>query len=251
MSGGALAGQRVVITRARQQAGELAAAFARAGAEVELLPLIEVAAPDDREALERAAREAGGYDWLAFTSANAVDAFLPRLDAPLGEGVKVAVVGPATARAAREHGVEPRLVASRSDAEGLAAEMAPRVADGERVLVPRADDARPALVEGLRALGVKVTAVTAYAKRLPPATAARARELFDDREIGWVTFTSPRIVRHFAELFGAVWQERRHEVRALSIGETTTLELRRRGVERVSEASRPTVEEMVAAALSP
>ncbi len=251
MSGGALAGRRVVITRARHQAGELASAFARAGAEVEFLPLIEVTAPDDPAALERTAREAGGYDWLVFTSANAVEAFLPRLREPLGEGVEVAAVGPATARAVRRHGAEPRLVASRSDAEGLAAEMAPLVSRGQRALVPRADDARPALVAGLRALGMEVTAVEAYAKRLPPGTEERAGELFDGREIGWVTFTSPRIVRHFAELFGARWDERRREVRALSIGPVTTRELRRRGVERVWEASRPSSEEMVAAAASP
>jgi uroporphyrinogen III methyltransferase/synthase len=243
-----LRGERVVVTRARHQSEELAAALAAAGAAVEFLPLLEVVAPDDPRPLARAAAEVGGYDWLVFTSANAVEAFLTRLPAGLPASVRVAVVGPATARSAVERGVEPWILASQSDAEGLAAELAPHLRGDDKVLVPQADDARPALVDALRSAGVRVDAVEAYAKRLPAGAGARARELFDGREIGWVTFTSPRIVRHFAELFGSAWDERRREVRALSIGRVTTRELRRLGVETVREASRPTPQDMVAAA---
>jgi uroporphyrinogen-III synthase len=235
---------RVVITRAEHQSAGLAAAFSRTGARVELLPLLAVVPPADPRPLREAAAEASSYDWIVFSSANAVEAFLPLLRGPLA--AVVAAVGPATAAAVRAAGIEPGLVAERSDAEGLAAELAPHMA-GRRVLLPQAADARPALLAGLRTAGGAVTAVVAYDKRLPAEAAARAAELFADQPLGWVTFTSPRIVRHFVELFGAEWEERRRELRAVSIGGVTSAELRRHGVEPAAEARRPGDEEMVAA----
>ncbi len=235
---------RVVVTRAEHQSESLTAAFSRAGARVELLPLLAVVSPTDPLPLQRAAAEASSYDWIVFSSANAVEAFLPLVRDPLA--AVVAAVGPATAAALRAAGIEPGLVAETSDAEGLAAELSPFVA-GRRVLLPQAADARPALLAGLTAAGGAVTAVVAYDKRLPAEAAARAAELFAAQPLGWVTFTSPRIVRHFAELFGADWEERRRELRAVSIGGVTSAELRRQGVEPAAEARRPGDEEMVAA----
>jgi uroporphyrinogen-III synthase len=86
-----------------------------------------------------------------------------------------------------------------------------------------------------------------YDKRLPEEAPARAAELFSAAPIGWVTFTSPRIVRHFTELFGDGWNLRRTELRAASIGPVTSAELRHWGVEPAAEARRPEDEEMVAA----
>jgi uroporphyrinogen-III synthase len=235
---------RVVVTRAEHQSEGLAAAFSRAGARVELLPLLAVVPPADPRPLRQAAAEASRYDWIVFSSANAVEGFLPWVSGPLA--ASVAAVGPVTAAALRAAGIEPRLIAEKSDAEGLAAELSPFVA-GRRVLLPQAADARPALLSGLTAAGGAVTAVVAYDKRLPAAAAARAAELFAEQPLGWVTFTSPRIVRHFRELFGAEWKRRRGELRALSIGPVTSAELRRHGVEPAAEARRPGDAEMVAA----
>lgn len=147
-------------------------------------------------------------------------------------------MGPATAAALRAWEVEPRLVAAKADAEGLLAELAPQVDRRRRVLLPQAADARPALQEGLLAAGAEPVAVVAYDKRLPADAPRRAAELFAE-EIGWVTFTSPRIVRCFAELFGADWERRRSGLRAASIGAVTTAELRRQGVEPAAEAATP------------
>jgi uroporphyrinogen-III synthase len=240
-----LANLRVVVTRAEHQSEGLAEAFRRAGAHVERLPLLEVVPPADPLPLARAAAEVSSYDWVVFTSANAVEAFLP-LAGPLLTDLKIAGVGPATAGALRAHGVEPHLTARKSEAEGLAADLAPRVA-GKRVLLPQAADARPALLEGLTAAGAEAAAVVAYDKRLPPEAFRQAAELFSTAPLSWVTFTSPRIARHFAELFGADWERRRGELRAASIGPVTTAELRRLGVEPAAEAERPGDEEMVEA----
>ncbi len=242
-----LANLRVVVTRAERQADGLVAALAQAGADVELLPLLEVVPPADPRPLERAASELALYDWIAFTSANAVEAFLPLTGGSLPHRLRVAAVGPATAEALRAWEIEPHLTAGRADAEGLAADLAPYVGRQRRVLLPQAADARPALLEGLAAAGAEAIAVVAYDKRLPADSPRRAAELFSSSPIGWVTFTSPRIVRHFADLFEADWERRRTELLAASIGPVTSAELRRRGVEPAAEAAGPGEEEMVAA----
>jgi uroporphyrinogen-III synthase len=230
---------RVVVTRAEHQAAGLAEAFAAAGATVERLPLLEVVPPADPRPLERAASELALYDWLVFTSANAVEAFLPLTGGGVPERLRIAVVGPATAAALRAWEIEPHLIAARAEAEGLLAELAPRVDRSRRVLLPQAADARPALAEGLARAGAEAVTVTAYDKALPADAPRRAAELFGTLPIGWVTFTSPRVVRHFSGLFGGDWERRRPELRAASIGPVTTAELRRQGVEPAAEAVQP------------
>lgn len=232
-----LAGLRVVVTRAEHQSEGLAAAFEQAGARVERLPLLEIVPPSDPRPLERAASELALYEWIVFTSANAVAAFLPAAGGALPSRLQVAVVGPATAEALRAYGIEPHLQAARSDAEGLLAELAPRVGRQLRVLLPQAADARRTLLEGLTRAGAEAVPVIAYDKRLPAEAPRRAEELFGQEPIGWVTFTSPRVVRHFVELFEGEWERRRPELLAASIGPVTTVELRRQGVEPAAEAS--------------
>jgi len=242
-----LAALRVVVTRAEHQAGGLAEAFAAAGATVELLPLLEVVPPADPRPVERAASELALYDWLVFTSANAVDAFLPLTAGGVPHRLRIAVVGPATAAALRAWEVEPHLIAVRADAEGLLDELGPHVGRSRRVLLPQAADARPTLADGLARAGAEPVVVVAYGKALPADAPSRAAELFAAAPIGWVTFTSPRVVRHFSELFGADWERRRPELRAASIGPVTTAALRRLGVEPAAEAAQPGDAGMVAA----
>jgi uroporphyrinogen-III synthase len=229
---------RVVITRAEHQSEDLAEAFQGAGFQVERLPLLEIVPPTDPRPLERAASELALYDWIVFTSSNAVEAFVPLAGGALPDRLQVAAVGPATAGALRCFGIEPHLL-GRSDAEGLAEELAPHVGRQRRVLLPQAADARPALFEGLARAGAEPVAVAAYDKRLPMEAEARALEIFGEGPLGWVTFTSPRIVRNFAGLFGADWERRREGLRAVSIGPVTSAELRLQGVEPAAEAERP------------
>lgn len=240
---------RVVVTRAGHQSEALAAAFESAGFHVELLPLLEIVPPLDPRPLERAASELALYEWIVFTSANAVEAFLPLAGGALPSRLHVAAVGPATAEALRGWEAEPHLIAAKSDAEGLLAELAPRVDRRRRVLLPQASDARPTLQEGLLKAGADPVAVVAYDKRMPEDAPRRAAELFAE-EIGWATFTSPRIARHFAELFGADWERRRSELRAASIGPVTSTELRRLGVGPAAEAAAPSDQALVDAVIA-
>ena len=239
-----LAGIRVVVTRAEHQTATLAEALATAGATVETLPLLAILPPPDPAALAAAAAAVPTYAWVVFTSANAVEALLPLLGDPWPESVQVAAIGPATARALGRHGVAPALVAARSQAEGVLAELVPRLPAGARVLLPQAADARPVLAAGLAAAGMAVDAVTAYAKGLPAEAPARAAALFGSGPLGWVTFTSPSVVRAFAGLLGgtspSTWPSRRASLQAASIGPVTTAALRACGVEPAAEAAQPT-----------
>ena len=237
MTGPPLRRLRVVITRATHQAGRLVEAFTVAGAEVLHLPLLEVV-PVKGPDLLRAAAQAGSHKAWVFTSSNAVEAFLPLLPDKVFPA-QIAAVGPATASALRRHGFAPHFVAQRSRAEGLLAELLPHLAPGDRVLLPQAEDARPDLAKGLQRAGVEVTTIVSYRKRLPKAAADQARSLFADHPLGWVTFTSPRIVRHFVDLLGNDWQDRRSELHAVSIGPVTSHELRKFNVEPRAEARRP------------
>lgn len=248
MTGAPLQGLRVVVTRAAHQADGLVEAFTAAGAQVLPLPLLEVT-PEEGAILHHAANQSMATEAWVFTSSNAVEAFLPHL--PAGVSVPfLAAVGPATAVALRRHGCEPHLVAQRSRAEGLLEELLPHLNPGDRVLLPQAEDARPELAEGLAGVGIEVIPVVAYRKRLPAAAAQQADQLFARHPLGWVTFTSPRIVRHFVKLLGESWPHRRGELRAISIGPITSRELRDVQVEPQAEAKTPEPEALVEAVIN-
>jgi uroporphyrinogen-III synthase len=150
-----LAGRRIVVTR--PEAKSLADELERLGAEVTIVPLIEIRPAEDRRALEDAIARFPGYDWIVLTSVNGVDAVKAGLAGLAGP--KVAAVGPVTADAIRSHGVEPTFVASRASddiASGLGE------LEGKRVAMPQADIAEPHLAAELRAQGAEVDVIVAY-----------------------------------------------------------------------------------------
>jgi uroporphyrinogen-III synthase len=150
-----LYGVRIVITR--PEAKPLADELERLGAEVTVVPLIEIR-PAEGRALEDAIDTMGTYDWVVLTSVNGVAAVAQGL-AGLGGDARVAAVGPVTADAIRDHGVEPAFVATRAS-DDIAAGLGE--IEGLRVLLPQADLAEPHLADELRGRGAHVEAVVAY-----------------------------------------------------------------------------------------
>jgi uroporphyrinogen-III synthase len=122
------------------------------------VPLIEIRPVEDPRALDAAVENLPGYDWVVFTSINGVAAVGERLSR-IGEGSRVAAVGPVTADSVRALGIEPSYVASRAS-EDIAAGLG--LLDGARVLLPQADIADPRLADELRGKGATVDAVVAY-----------------------------------------------------------------------------------------
>lgn len=267
-----LSGATVVVTRARHQAGPLAAALSGAGARVVELPVIDVTGPEDGGAgLRRSAAGVAGYRWVAFTSANAVRRFLPLLrDARSLAGVGVAVVGEATARALADHGLVPDLVAEPSTAEGLVSAFPdpPRwtgsavgargarpsgatgsppdpVEPGARVLFPRAAEGRETLPVGLRARGWEVDEVIAYRTVIvePPLDAVAD----DVARADAITFTSPSTVRSYLSLRTRGGRSLPVPPVVACIGPVTAAAARTAGLEVAVEAGTPSVEGLVGA----
>jgi uroporphyrinogen III methyltransferase / synthase len=164
----------VLVTRTLEQSAALAGPLEALGAEVIAMPVIEIADPIDGAPLEQALDDLETYDWLVLTSVNAVKRLFARLSArglvatDLLRGIKVAVVGSATASALHARGIEPDLVPTDFRAEGLIDEFREAgTGPGTRVLIPRAAEAREVLPEALVAMGAQVDAVDLY--RLVPA----------------------------------------------------------------------------------
>lgn len=207
---GALSGVSVVVTRAREQSQSLVSGLVAAGATVVVLPVIAVGDPaDGGRALADAAARARDYEWIVFTSANAVDRFVACLrdGRDLGQA-RLAAVGPATADALAAHHLMVDVQPPEATAEALVGSMAdcpvdagaPGASSG-RVLFPRAADARAVLAPGLRAKGWHVDEVEAYRTATAGADDGATADAVDAAsKADVVTFSSPSTVTRYVEL---------------------------------------------------
>jgi len=201
-----LAGRVVLVTRPRTQAGELVELLEEAGARVLAMPTIAIEEPDSWGPLDAALGRSSEYRWAIFTSVNGVEMVRRRLELTgrgsqaLG-GCRIAAIGPSTATALRRWGLAVEVVPEEYVAEGLVDRLRPLVAPGERVLLPRAAEARDVLVRELSAIGAVVDEVPAYRTRAATEEAANLRESLRHRRVDVVTFTSSSTVRSLADLF--------------------------------------------------
>lgn len=237
---------RIVVTRPGKRGEGLARKLANRGFHPILMPLLEVTAPEDPGPMRRAAREGSQYASWIFTSAPAVEAYFAHQPASPGGSMVVFAVGEATAAALASRG-HVAIVPDEQTAEGLVDVVATHLPSAARVLVPQAADARPALRDGLSQRGFRVDCVASHDKVLPAAAPGIFADLFDRQPYGWVTFTSPRIVKHFVELAGEPWSHRKGELEAASIGPVTSRALRNVGVEPTVEAGSPSDDQLVIA----
>lgn len=202
-----LDGRRVVVTRAHGADDALPARLRDLGAEVLHFPAIAIGPPASTEELDQALRNLRSFAWVVFASANAVDWTFERMAALdiAAEAMvapRLAAVGPATAEALRRRVRKPDLVPADARGEALAAALAPEVA-GVRVLVPRAEEGRPELTDGLARAGAEVVAPVAY-RTLPadPAALRPLGDLLEQGRVDAVVFASPSAVRSVAEALG-------------------------------------------------
>jgi uroporphyrinogen III methyltransferase/synthase len=232
-----LHGVTVAVTRARSQASPMAARLRALGATVIEAPAIRTVP------LEAEVPPLDGYDHVIVSSPNAASELLSRVrDARALAGVTVAAMGPGTARALRERGVEADVVPERSVAEGMLEALADR--GPRRVLVARARDARDTLVDGLRERGAEVDLLLLYETVAEPLSEA-ARAAATDAD--FVTFTSASTVRFFAEACGGALPA---GPRLASIGPATSAELRAHGREPDIEADPHTPDGLVTALIA-
>jgi uroporphyrinogen III methyltransferase / synthase len=204
-----LFGRRIVVTRPREQAGELVGALEELGAAVVALPAIRIRPADNPAALDAACDAAPSFDWIVFTSVNGVEQFLQRYlsrrDVRELKGPRICAVGPSTSAALTRYGIRADVTPAEYRAEGILPALREHgPVAGKRFLLPRAQIARELLAEELRAAGAYVADVTAYCT--VEAAEGSGQDIYRmllDRGIDAVTFTSASTVRHFVELLGA------------------------------------------------
>lgn len=239
----ALAGKTVVVTRAEGQGEELYAELRARGADVKLLPLIAIAPPESFVELDGALQRLETFDWVLFTSANAVQAVARRkreLHGPAsvdGKQPKIAAVGPATSRAAEDAGFAVEYVAGEHSGAGLAAELKDEL-KGRAVFLPRSDRANPDLPEALKRAGARVTEVIAY-RTVAPSKADRERVNEGLSEgVDGILFFSPSAVQNFLEL---VERKRLQRLQGravmVAIGPSTAGALSAAGIPRIAWAA--------------
>lgn len=203
-----LSGRRVVVTRPQDQAQELYNRLRILGAEPVAFPVIAIAPPEPGGPLDQAIARLASYDWVIFTSVNGVEHFWTRLvDSSQDQtvvtdsqsptpGLKIAAIGPATAQALRQRGASVHLMPAEYRAEAILDAIGDVA--GQRILLPRADIARPALADGLREMGALVDEVTAY-RTVPTKPAPAAFEALQ-AGVDVITFTSSSTVRNFVAM---------------------------------------------------
>jgi uroporphyrinogen III methyltransferase / synthase len=244
-----LFGQRIVVTRAREQASTLTELLRSLGAETIELPTIEIHPAEDYAPLDNAIANLRDYGWLIFTSANGVRFFLERLDKSKSdlrsiEG-RICAIGPATRDALERFHLKVDCLAKEYVAEGLLEALAAYDLTGSRILIARAAVARDLLPTELARRGAQVDLVEAYRTVTPPDLAARAASaLF--RKPTWVTFTSSSTAQNFVDAVGV---EALRGVPCASIGPITSATLRRNGIPVALEASQYTIPGLVEALL--
>jgi uroporphyrinogen III methyltransferase/synthase len=207
-----LFGKRVLVTRPRDQAHELVDRLEAMGAEAVLAPMIRILPPDDYGPLDETCARIGTFDWIVFSSANGVDVFINRLlgtgqDLRALGGVKLCVVGAATAERLAHYRLNADLVPAEFRAESVASAIRDTVdVRGLRVLLPRADIGRDVIADQLRKHGADVTEVVAYRTVAAEPGGEGEPDIYRmllDRRIDVVTFTSASAVRGFINLVGA------------------------------------------------
>jgi uroporphyrinogen-III synthase len=244
-----LAGRRIVVTRRTDQASRLIRLLEERGAVVLKVPATAIGPPEEPALLDEALQGIDRFDWIVFTSANAVEAVRDRLAALglglLARGPRVASVGPATTGALGRAFPEDRVdLEPEADyrAAGLLHAFEAHGCSGARVLVPLSSRGREELPLGLRELGAEVTVATAYTTTEPPGLAEAVRRCVD-QGFDAATFAAPSAVQAFAKAAGAGAQG----LPAVVIGPTTEAAAREALFDILAIASPSTVDGLVAA----
>jgi hydroxymethylbilane synthase len=216
-----LSGKTVVVTRPADQVEELRLSVESMGGSLRPIPTLAFEPAGDEERIAEAVASLHEFDWILFTSANAVHYFFESClrGRSLPAGLPIGAVGRATARAVEKAGATVALTGEGGTGGDLAELFLSRVGPGKRVLWPAAESHRPELATTLHAAGVEIVPLVIYRSTLPPA---EARLDFSAGRADWILVTSPQAGRNFVEMYGrpdgAAWA---------AIGPTTQTEMQK------------------------
>ena len=244
-----LFGQRVVVTRTRQQASALSSQLAELGAEVLEIPTIRIEDPDDKLALKEGLLGLGSYQWLIFTSPTGVDRFFEYFLKAFDDirdigGCRIVAVGPVTAAKLQALHLKIDLMPEDYTAAGVAKAFQKSkdyTIENENVALFRAQIANPELPRALENLGAIVDDIPVYKTVSETEDVTGAVSMLEESGADWITFTSSSTVENFDARFGIVQSLEQHGMKPISIGPETSKTLRDLGVEPIIEASAHTI----------
>lgn len=243
-----LFGKKIVVTRTREQAGELSRELRELGADVIELPTIRIELPEDKLGFAEGVTNAHEYDWLVFTSPNGVERFFDAFfatyeDARSLGNPRIAAIGAATEAKIREYRIGVDLLPKRFVAEGLIEAFKEESVENQTMLWVKAAESRDVIYDGLMKLGAIVDECIAYRTVAETEDLTGAQARFAEEGADMVTFTSSSTAEHFFEL-GLPWPE---ECVAASIGPVTTATLKAHDRKPAIEANPHDIPGMVAA----
>ena len=248
-----LEGKRIVITRAALQSEALAKLLAGVGAIPIVLPLVEFGEPENFGPLDVAIAQLEKFDWIIFTSGQAVRAFETRnkdlgaLLNPAGSKLRIAAVGPVSAEAVRQAGLPVEYVARTHNGVGLANELGARL-QGRSVLLPRSDRANPDLPAALKTHGAQVTEVIAYRTLQPSEVDRQKLGSISASEADAILFFSPSAAHNFAQSVSAEhFLGLQNCLAIVAVGPVTAEALRHLKMERIVVAADTTSASVVQA----
>jgi len=266
-----LKGVRVLVGRARHQAGALSAELRKQGAQILEIPFIEIRKPRSFRPLDAALKNLDTYDWLILTSVNGVEAMWNRTEKViqrsvqksgpsgprssgkssrvLAAGLRIAAIGPATKKAIEQRGIKVDVMPKEYIAESVVRSLKERV-KGKRILLVRARVARDVIPRELRRAGARVDVVEAYETAIPQSSRRRLQAALKNpnKRPNVVTFTSSSTVKNFVELLGPRRKSALlNGVQTASIGPVTSATLRELGLQVDISAREFTIPGLVAA----
>lgn len=200
-------GKRIIVTRSRNQASQLSARINDLGGEAVEFPTISIQKEENLSSLFNAFKNITSYEWIIFTSVNAVDIFFNELNnadmdiRDLG-GVNIAAIGPATLDNLARRGLKVNVVPDEYRAEGIVAELANKIQPGQWVLLPRARGARSILPDSLREMGAHVNEVFLYEAISEVHISQAILNEIKNGVMDYITFTSSSTVTNFVKIIG-------------------------------------------------
>ena len=246
-----LSGKRLVVTRSEEQAEALAHSIQKQGGEVLFFPVIEIHPPENWNEIDQTIDQLEDYDWIIFTSINAVRFFLNRFQEKgkkihLPENTKICAIGEGTAQALQEFQVQVDAIPSKSVSESIAATLSEiENLKGKRILLPQSHIARKVLPTQLKEAGALVYPVVAY-RTLPRSLSKEQILQLNEPFADWILFTSSSTVKNFIEqvhpVLGREWLTK---VKLASIGPVTSETLREFQLEPTIESDQPGMDTLV------
>ena len=250
-----LFGRRFLLTRPKEQSASFVRLLQQQGAETICVPTIEIAPPQIWQPLDEALQAINSFDSLILTSANGVDSLFKRLatlqmDVRSLAGIQIVAVGTKTAQAMAPYGIRPDLIPDDFRAEGIVEALLAQGVEGKRFLYPRAEIARPLMIDTLEGSGGTVVAPVAYRTIRPKKGEEMIRHLLAAEELDAICLSSSSTFDNLQAMLGDDLKKLLGRTRLFSIGPLTSATIRRHGFEVALEPETSTLDDLVAAMIA-